>query len=139
MQMIALCVDNVEVAECKGVEPLSRCSASGTYGRCSCRGHRRRQAAQVAGAGVACGKARGASGGARMMVSQKEGAIDEDSDTIEEVVEEVADAEDDAVKLSWTRRAPGLARLETCRRRMHVPMLPVSHVLGRRPQPSVSV
>ena len=74
-----------------------------------------------------------------MMVSQKEGAIDEDRDTIEEVVEEVADAEDDAVKLSWTRRAPGLPLLETRRIRMHVSVLSVPHVLGRRPQPCVSV
>jgi hypothetical protein len=69
-------------------------------------------------------------------VAQKEGAIDEDVDA---AVEEVANAEDDAVKPPWTRRALGLLRLETRRRRMHVLVLPVPHVLGRRLQPSVSV
>ena len=38
-----------------------------------------------------------------MTVAQKEGAIDEDGDTVEAVVEEVANAEDDAVKPPWTR------------------------------------
>ena len=68
MQMIALCADNVEIAECKGAEALSRRRALGSYGRgrCSCRGHRRRQAAQVANAGVVRGKAHGAPGGARV-------------------------------------------------------------------------
>jgi hypothetical protein len=51
-----------------------------------------------------------------MTVAQKERAIDEDGDAIEAVVEEVADAEDDVVKLLWARRAPGLPRLETRRR-----------------------
>jgi hypothetical protein len=132
MQMIAICVDNVEVTECKGAEPLSRCHASGSCGRCSCRGCRRRQAAQVAGAGTTLG-------GARVTVAQKEGVIDEDSGAVEAVVEEVADAEDDAVKSPWTRRASGLPRLETCCRRMHVLVLLVPHVLGRRPQPCVSI
>jgi hypothetical protein len=68
-------------------------------------------------------------------MAQKEGAIDEDGDT----VEEVADVEDDVVKPSWTRRAPVLPRLETRRRRMHVSVLPVPHILGKKPQPSVSV
>jgi hypothetical protein len=57
-------------------------------------------------------------GGARVTVAQKEGAINEDSDAVEAVVEEVADVEDDAVKPSWTRRAPGLLRVVdecTCR------------------------
>jgi hypothetical protein len=71
--------------------------------------------------------------------AQKEGAIDEDGDAAEAVVEEVVDDKDDVVKPSWTRHAPGLPRLETRRRRMHVPVLPVPHVLGRRPQPSVNV
>jgi hypothetical protein len=72
-------------------------------------------------------------------VAQKKGAIDEDGNTVETVVEEVADVEDDVVKPSWTRRAPGLPLLETRRIRMHVSVLSVPHVLGRRPQPCVSV
>jgi hypothetical protein len=72
-------------------------------------------------------------------MAQKEGAIDEDDDAVEAFVEEEADAEDDDVKPLWTRRAPGLPCLETRRRRMHLPVLPVPHVLGRRPQPSVNV
>jgi hypothetical protein len=72
-------------------------------------------------------------------VTQKEGAIDEDDDTIEAVIEEEAGAKDDVVKPSWTRHALGLPCLETCHRRMHVMVLPVPHVLGRRSQPSVSV
>jgi hypothetical protein len=82
---------------------------SGSCGRCSCQGSRRRQAT---GAGVAREKARGAAGGDRVTVAQKERAIDEDCDA----VKEVADDEDDVVKPSWTRRAPGLPRLEACRR-----------------------
>lgn len=48
------------------------------------------------------------------------GRIDEDGDAVEADVEEVADAEDDAVKLPWTRCAQGLPRLDTHRRRKHV-------------------
>jgi hypothetical protein len=72
-------------------------------------------------------------------VAQKEGAIGEDGDIVEAFLEEETDAEDDVVKPLWARHAPGLPRLEMCRRRMHVSVLPVPHVLGRRPQPSVSV
>jgi hypothetical protein len=70
---------------------------------------------------------------ARVTMAQKEGAIDEDGDAVEAVVEEEADAEDDVVKPPWTRRAPGLPRLETRHRRKHVSVLPVPHILGRRP------
>lgn len=38
------------------------------------------------------------------MVAQKEGAIDEDGDVVEAVVEEVADVKDDVVKPTWMRR-----------------------------------
>jgi hypothetical protein len=72
-------------------------------------------------------------------VAQKEGAIGEDGDIVEAFLEEETDVEDDVVKPLWARHAPGLPRLEMCRRRMHVSVLPVPHVLGRRPQPSVSV
>jgi hypothetical protein len=96
--MIALCANNVEVIECKGAEPLSRCRVSGSCGRCSYRGRRRRQAAQVAGA--ARGKAYDAPGGARVTTAQNEGAIDEDNNIVEAAVEEVVDAEDDVVKPS---------------------------------------
>ena len=57
----------------------------------------------------------------RVMVAQKEAAIDEDDDAIEAIVDEEADVEDDVVKPSWTKRALGLPCLETCRGRMHVP------------------
>jgi hypothetical protein len=131
----SLFADNVEIAECKGVEPLSRCRASGSCGRYSCRERRKRQAGQVAGTSATRGKVCDAPGGAKVTVAQ-EGAIYKVGDT---VVKEVAVDEDDDVKSLWTRPAPCLPRLETRRRRMHVPMLPVPHVPGRRPQPSVSV
>ena len=61
-----------------------------------------------------------------MTFAQKDGAMHEDDAAVKAVIEEVADAEDDAVKPSWTRRAPGLPRLEMCHRRMHVSVLLVS-------------
>lgn len=82
--------------------------------------------------GTAHGKVCGAPRGTRVTVAQKEGTIDEDGDAVEVVVEEVADAEDDAIKLSWTRRALGFPRLEMRRRQMHVLVLLVPHVLGKR-------
>jgi hypothetical protein len=88
------------------------------------------------GAGAARGKARNTPGGVEVTMAQKEGAIDEDDDT---VVDEEADVEDDVVKPPQTRRAPGLPSLETHDKRMHMSALLVPHILGRRPQPSVSI
>jgi hypothetical protein len=47
------------------------------------------------------------------------GTIDKDGDAFEAVIEvlkEEVDVEDDVVKSSWTKRAPGLPLLETRRR-----------------------
>lgn len=59
------------------------------------------------------GKARIAPRGAGVMVTQKEGTIDKDGDTVKADIEEEADAEDDVVKPSWTRHAPSLPCLKT--------------------------
>jgi hypothetical protein len=83
---------------------------SGSCGRCSCRGCRRGQTAQVAGVSTTCGEVHSAPRGVGLTVAQKEGAIDED--TVATVDGEI-DMEDDVVKLSWTRRALGLLDLET--------------------------
>jgi hypothetical protein len=64
------------------------------------------------------------------MVAQKEGAIDEDGDVVEAVIEEVADVEDDAVKPSWMRRFQFFHAWKTRHRRKHVSVLLVPHVLG---------
>ena len=56
--------------------------------------------------------------------------MDEDGDTIEAVDEEEADAEDDAIKPLWMRRALGLPGLETHRGRWHTPVLPIPVVPG---------
>ena len=72
-------------------------------------------------------------------MAQKWGTIDKDGDTVEAVDEGEADAEDDVVEPPWMRRAVGLPCLETHRGRRHMPVLLVPDILGRRPQPCVSV
>jgi hypothetical protein len=68
------------------------------------------------GASAARQKARNALGVVRVTMAQKEGAIDEDGDTI-------VDEEADVVKPPQTRHAPSLLSLETHHKRMHMSVL----------------